>query len=177
MDAGEPGWKDRMPEANPDLLGHIYAGPYAIAAPELATIVVDSMGVAGYILATADSEAFREWEEQQWWPSLRAQYPRMSGSSWNAQMISALHDPPHSPSSIVKNYPAHLHIDLLPRAQGLGIGRKLMEGLQQSLREMGVEGLHLGVGKTNLNAIAFYTHLGFAITEEAPDSLFMAISL
>jgi ribosomal protein S18 acetylase RimI-like enzyme len=63
-------------------------------------------------------------------------------------------------------YPAHLHIDLLPRAQGHGMGRKIMTVFLERLRELGVEGVHLGVSKRNLNAIAFYEHLGFLRLEE-----------
>ena len=177
MDTGEPGWQLSMPEANPDLLGHLYAGPYAIRHPDLATIVVDADGVAGYILATSDSRGFWEWEEEDWWPALRAQYPKRADDSWNKRIIDLIHAQPQSPADIVESYPAHFHIDLLPRGQGLGLGRALIEGLQQTLRELGVAGLHLDVGKDNENAISFYRHLGFEVAAEAPESYFMTTTL
>ena len=59
------------------------------------------------------------------------------------------------------DYPAHLHIDLLPEAQGAGWGRALMEGLQDALRAGGSPGVHLGVSARNQRALGFYRHLGY----------------
>lgn len=177
MEAGNPGWQKSTPEANPDLLGHVYAGPYAVHSPELASSVVDSQGVAGYLLATADSDAFWEWQDAHWWPPLRAQYPRTEGDSWNSTIINLIHEAPQTPPEIVAGFPAHLHIDLLPRAQGSGLGRLLIENLQSALRVKGAPGVHLDVGKDNTNAIEFYRHLGFEVAHEAPQSYFMTISL
>jgi ribosomal protein S18 acetylase RimI-like enzyme len=177
MEAGNPGWQKSTPEANPDLLGHVYAGPYALHSPELASSVVDSQGVAGYLLATADSDAFWEWQDAHWWPPLRAQYPRTEGDSWNSTIINLIHEAPRTPPEIVAGFPAHLHIDLLPRAQGSGLGRLLIENLQATLRMKSVPGVHLDVGKDNTNAIEFYRHLGFEVAHEAPESYFMTIAL
>ena len=63
-------------------------------------------------------------------------------------------------------YPAHMHIDLLPRLQGQGLGRALIETLADALRERGVPGLHLGVSTENPGAIAFYHRVGFVTLEE-----------
>lgn len=177
METGSPGWKERTPEANPDLLGHVYAGPYAIHSPELARCVVDESGVAGYLLAVADSDALWEWEETHWWPALRAQYPRLTGDSWNSTIIGLIHDAPRTPPEIVASFPAHFHIDLLPRAQGSGLGRLLIEDLQSDLTARGVPGLHLDVGRDNQNAVEFYRYLGFEIAHETPGSYFMTIAL
>jgi len=177
MDAAEPGWDTTMPTANPDLLGHVYAGPYPIYSPELATVVVDELGVAGYILATASSNDFWQWQQDHWWPTLRDQYPRISETSWDATIIELFHQPPRSPEHVADSFPAHFHIDLLPRAQGLGLGRTLIESLTTTLRSQRSPGVHLDVGKHNTNAIDFYRHLGFSTVEESTDSLFMAQAL
>lgn len=177
METGSPGWKESTPEANPDLLGHVYAGPYAIHSPDLAHCVVDEHGVAGYLLAVADSDDFWGWEDTHWWPPLRAQYPQMPGDSWNPTIIQLIHEPPRTPPDIVSSFPAHLHIDLLPRAQGLGLGRVLIENLQAALRLRGVPGLHLDVSRDNHNAIEFYQYLGFEIAHETPQAYYMTIAL
>ena len=57
-------------------------------------------------------------------------------------------------------YPAHLHIDLLPETQGQGLGRRLIETLFAELRRRGVKGLHLGMNPENTGAAAFYERLG-----------------
>ena len=53
---------------------------------------------------------------------------------------------------MVARYPSHLHIDLLPRGQGQGHGRLLIESLLDLLRAGGSGGVHLGVSPTNLRA-------------------------
>ncbi len=59
------------------------------------------------------------------------------------------------------DYPSHLHVDLLPDAQGGGNGRRLLGTLFDALRADGVRGVHLGVAEDNVSAIGFYEHLGF----------------
>src|SRR4051794_19501278 len=59
---------------DPDLLGHLYAGPYPIADPGLTFVVVDDQGVCGYLVATADSYRFERWLGSSWFPVLRAQH-------------------------------------------------------------------------------------------------------
>jgi ribosomal protein S18 acetylase RimI-like enzyme len=70
----------------------------------------------------------------------------------------------------VAQYPAHLHIDLLPETQGQGLGRRLIETLFAELRRRGVPGLHLGMNPENIGAGAFYERLGMHRLESAPDS-------
>jgi ribosomal protein S18 acetylase RimI-like enzyme len=60
-----------------------------------------------------------------------------------------------------EQYPSHLHIDLLPRAQGRGLGRAMMERVLDLLRRHGSRGAHLGVSLPNRAAQAFYRKLGF----------------
>ena len=57
--------------ADPKLVGHMYAAPYAVLLPECALVAEDEQGVAGYILGAADTEAFEARQESDWWPALR----------------------------------------------------------------------------------------------------------
>lgn len=110
--------------------------------------VVDDAGVDGYLVATADSRAF-----------------------------ALLHDTgPLVPE--VDEYPAHLHINLLPRLQGRGLGRELIGVLVAELERRGIRGLHLGVDPANTGAIAFYERLGFAaLPSSEPESPVMGLRL
>jgi ribosomal protein S18 acetylase RimI-like enzyme len=74
-------------------------------------------------------------------------------------------------------YPAHLHIDILPIAQGKGMGKVLMNEFINELKNQKVPGLHLEVGKANENAIEFYKHLGFLVLKEYEYSYAMGIKL
>lgn len=162
---------------NPDLLGHVYVGPYLVGQPAHAFVAADMQGVAGYTFAAIDTRAFEAWEESEWWPSLREQYPLTEGTSPDDEVIGLLHNPESAPDEVVAEYAAHLHIDLLPRIQGQGLGRALMERVLESLRENGANGVHLGVADDNENATQFYRHLGFDELTVLPGVRFMGLRL
>jgi ribosomal protein S18 acetylase RimI-like enzyme len=165
---------------NPELLGHVYAGPYPVADPGLTFVVADEEGVVGYILATADTAAFERWREESWWPVLRDQYPPVDDPKDGTEdhvVIGRVHETWPTDEPVLADYPAHMHIDLLPRAQGQGLGRQLIETLAAALRERGVRGLHLGVSSQNPGAIAFYRRVGFTTVEERPWGLVLGLPL
>lgn len=162
---------------NPDLLGHVYVGPYLVGQPAHAFVAADAQGIAGYTFAAIDTRAFEAWEESEWWPSLREQYPLTEGTSPDDEVTGLLHSPESAPDDVVAEYAAHLHIDLLPRIQGQGLGRALMERVLESLREHGARGVHLGVADDNDNATQFYRHLGFEELAVLPGVRFMGLRL
>jgi ribosomal protein S18 acetylase RimI-like enzyme len=150
---------------DPDLLGTVWVGPYLVLEPDLAFVAVDAAGVAGYVLGAADTAAFEAACEERWWPDLRRRYPEPPASgdlTPDEELHKWIHHPPPTPDSVLAEYPAHLHIDLLPRLQGRGVGRRLVNTLLDVLRRSGVPGVHLGVDAANTRAIGFYEHLGFA---------------
>ena len=77
------------------------------------------------------------------------------------------------PKEFAKDFPAHLHIDLLPEAQGKGTGRALMETLCAHLADIKVKGVMLDVGKDNEGAIKFYKKVGFKVLKEGEGGLMM----
>ena len=163
--------------ANPDLLGHIWAGPYLALQPQYALVLEDDEGVAGYTLGALDSRAFEQLCAEQWWPSLqrRIKDPLGGPASWSPdqRLAHLVHHPPYAPEPVVARYPSHLHIDLLPRGQGKGHGRTLIESLLDLLRAEGSGGVHLGVSPTNVRAQGFYRALGFVDLQARPNVLFM----
>lgn len=148
--------------ADPRILGEIYAAPYARLELDLAFVAEDEVGVCGYILGTGDTRAFEARCEAEWWPALRARYAdtadvlskRRTPDQWAAFLI---HHPPTAPDAAVAAAAAHLHIDLLPRAQGQGLGRTLMD---HWLELVGGRA-HLGCSPRNIRALAFYDRYGF----------------
>ena len=174
---GDDGQDASAQYRNPDLLGHVYVGPYLAGQPDLALVVADPDGVAGYCLAARDTRDFEAWAEEAWWPLLRDQYPIPDAASLDAEIIRLFHAPATAPDAIVADYPAHLHIDLLARAQGQGYGRRLVELQLANLRHQGAPGVHLDVAAANGNALAFYRHLGFAEVERAETSILMGMRL
>lgn len=172
---------------NPDLLGHVYVGSYLVESREHSFIAADRAGVAGYTFAVEDTGAFEKWQDQHWWPALREQYPLstlendgvkpVAITSSDEALIRLLHNPEKTPEFLALEYPAHAHIDLLPRVHGQGLGRSLIDLILQRLTQRRVRGLHFCVSAENHNALAFYRHLGFEVLRDDKDVVYMGVTL
>ncbi len=147
---------------NPELLGHFYAAPYPVFEPDISFTLTAAGNPCGYIIGTTDSAAFYANCEKDWFPVLRERFPLPPEEdlSLDAHMIRLIHKG-HLPNPDLAGYPAHLHIDLLPIAQGHGLGRKLMQTFINTLQKKNVSALHLQVGIANSGAIRFYESVGF----------------
>lgn len=147
----------------PGLLPDIYLNPYLAHCPDLAWVVADgSKPPVGYLVATADTLEFDQWFATQWWPSVAHRYPRAEHPTTLQDLVTEAgytHGSTRDP--LAAEYPAQLHIDLLPVLQGRGLGRRLIEVLCDALVARGVPRVHLGASKDNSGAIAFYHRLGF----------------
>lgn len=166
---------------DPEILGMVYAVPYQVFAPRLAFVLEDSEGVCGYAFGVPDTAAFDLWMDEVWYPPLRARLrnpgadpARWRQSDWVRWRVFA-------PRSAVPvdpgQYPAHVHIDLLPRAQGRGLGRAMMENVLSALASEGVAGTFLEVGRHNKRAQDFYRHLGFEAAVAGDEAVIMVKSL
>jgi len=146
-------------------LGRIFVGPYLAFEPEFSLILEDQQGVCGYALGALDSRAFYARYAAEWRPELCARFPAPQGDGTQWTRVQQVHDCYHHPDYFCPepyaDYPSHLHIDLLPRAQGRGYGRRMLEQLMDQLRRRGSPGVHLGVSMANTPAFGFYQHLGF----------------
>ncbi|MDV6374113.1 GNAT family N-acetyltransferase [Deinococcus arenicola] len=167
---------------DPLLVGHIYAGPYLAHAPAFAFVLEDETGVCGYVIGTLNTREFEATLEREWWPELRSQYDDPSEipaakRSPDEKLTRLIHHPTTAPQDILEACPSHLHIDLLPRGQGGGNGRQMLERLFAALREAGSPGVHLGVGSRNTRAIGFYRHLGFQELSRDAGGLLLGLKL
>ncbi len=156
--------------SNDELLPDVFLEPYVTLAPETAWVVdlgsARSPHPVGYLVATLDSAAFLERWRGEWSPEFARRHPVVeSGEEWLHAWLP----------SVVDGYPAHLHIDLLPEAQGHGSGRALMRELGLAALAAGVPGIHLGMSRDNLQALAFYERLGFTELPGDADALTLGI--
>ncbi|WP_040163891.1 GNAT family N-acetyltransferase [Microbacterium gorillae] len=162
----------------PSLPGDIWAVPYADRDPALAFVVDDGTGTAvGYTVGTDDTIAFADWFRSSWWPSVRGRYDGGGARPKDAEALAYADGFGASPSPYAATYPAHLHIDLLPEAQGGGFGRRLIATLSDELRRRGVPGVHLEASAANTDAVAFYDHIGFTRLPSGPDGAAFGMSL
>lgn len=151
------------------VLADVYAVPYLSGPAGFALVVErDDAGarrardapsvVAGYVVGTSDTRAFQEWFSAEWWPERRAgRAPRTEGDRW---LLPPADDPARMLGEWVDDYPAHLHIDLLPEVQGQGVGSRLIEAVFAVLRERGIPGVHVVASLDNVGAQAFYPRVG-----------------
>lgn len=161
-----------------ELMPDIFVRPYAAYAPDL-VFVVDDGAAGGYIVGVAHTRDFVEWYSREWLPSFAEKYTHVLPHTNRNEMITHLGFwPERMLIAEVDEYPAHLHIDLLPEFQGRGHGRQLIERLSSELRARGVPGLHLSMDAANTTARAFYDRIGFTeLPSSTADAPLLAIRL
>jgi len=146
-----------------DLWAEIFVLPYVARHPDFAFVVeTDDGRVVGYVVGAPDTAAFEEWFRTEWWPRRGIRWPKPDAEvSRQDGIVLYAYGRRGGAEPYGEDYPAHLHIDLLPEVQGQGLGRRLIDTLSTALVEHGVSGLHLTTAIENAGAIAFYPRLGF----------------
>lgn len=150
-----------------ELLPAIYVYPYLEHSPELARVVEKDGQVVGYLVGVADMASFASWWGEQWAPQIAQQFPE--DSTWSTterRLVDLGLNPDKLLAPWRDEYPADLHIDLLPETQGMGLGRELISDYRARLHAMGVGRLAMGVGARNQAAMSFYLRLGFHVLRE-----------
>jgi len=160
---------------DPYMIGQYYAAPYLLYPEGIYFVVEETYRPQGYILAVPDTIKFNQWMEEKWLPPLRKRYPqpfpqeliRSEKEKWIIDIIhKCLFPMDLTVQPWLTDYPAHLHIDLLPNIQRKGIGRILIDTLFDELTQKKVSGLHLNVRSSNTGAIIFYEKMGFSIIKD-----------
>jgi ribosomal protein S18 acetylase RimI-like enzyme len=166
--------------ADPTILPQIFATPYAHLEPALAFVLEDSAagregaartssgvvdGIAGYILGTSDTAVFARRFRDEWLPLVGDRYPPVDARASDKTMADQLHNPERMVMPELADWPAHLHINLLPAYQGQGFGRQMMETFTRALRRAGVSAVHLGMSSSNTRARAFYDRMAFEVLD------------
>jgi len=156
--------------ADDELVGDLFAGPYAMLEPGLAFVVEVEERVVGYVVGTASTPRFAERYRAEWIPALGDRRPAppdpLPGDPTPDEVMLHLH---HHPERLLvpglEPYPAHLHVDLLPHVQGRGLGRVLVDTWGRAAAEAGAPALHVGMLTANAPARAFYDALGFHVVD------------
>jgi GNAT superfamily N-acetyltransferase len=148
----------------PRLLADIFAAPYVYLEPSLAFVLPDDGDrPVGYVLGTANTAGFVRAYRDKWLPRLASRYPAPKADvpARDAWMLEAFHRPERMLLTGADDFPAHLHIDILPSHQGTGNGRRLIDRFVDAAGIAGASGVHVTVAVANARAHGFYQRVGF----------------
>lgn len=126
----------------------------------------DNDEAVGYILCAENDRRYRE-------RFIREYVPRVDGLRGRLECRSSA----ALPRLFRRGYPAHLHIDILPAYQRIGLGHRLMDALTAHLREKNIPGVMLGVGAGNVKGRSFYNKYGFRELLRIPGCVAMGLKL
>jgi ribosomal protein S18 acetylase RimI-like enzyme len=152
-----------------ELLPDIFAAPFAALEPDLLFVLDDGERAVGYVAGTSDTARFAKDFRERWLPLVAERHPRPTSepTSHDEVMANLLHNPESMIIPDLADYPAHLHIDILPEYQGRGHGRELMRVQLSALRRAGAPRVFLGTLTANSASRAFYEKLGFQVVPVA----------
>lgn len=158
-DAGEDGTELF---SDPRLPGYLWAAAYGALEPDFAFMLSEGDRAVGYVLATPDTAAFEARLEEEWWPNVRARLANFTPvTELDRMALGRINAPERHDPAQLDEFPAHLHINILPEAQSGGWGRRMIETELEALRDAGAKGIQLGLHPDNTRAKGFYEHLGF----------------
>ena len=130
---------------------------YIEQEPENCFVAVDESDKAvGYILCSKDYDAFLPKFESLYLPKLDSLPENFRTNAKNSTLMQKKYK---------DIYPAHLHIDILPEYQRMGLGGKMMDALRAHLKAQGVPGVMLTVGIDNKTGRSFYEKYGFTVLQ------------
>jgi hypothetical protein len=113
--------------SDPHLPGYIWAAPYGVLAPDFAFMLASPGHTIGYVIGTPDSWAFARRQATEWWPQVRAALRDfVPKTPHDRAALANIHQPEIEDAWLAEEYPAHLHINILPEAQSGGWGRRLI---------------------------------------------------
>lgn len=154
-----------------DLVGLHWAVPYLRYEKDQCFVVAgEDDNPVGYILAAANAREFRRNYHRRMKTDIRrvlnTQRHSFSLLEYYREYFLSSYYLEYIPLGTDREYPAHLHIDIVPEHQRQGLGRLLMDTLLENLRVMGCPGVHLGVGNENRAAIQYYERQGFKLLKK-----------
>jgi len=132
-----------------------YCDYYIEKEPENCFVAADGNKAVGYVICAENTPA--------WATIFREEFAsRISVLALQQACLGSI----NSLMECADEYPAHLHIDILPDYQRMGLGTKLMDALVTHLKKKSVPGLMFCVANDNQKAQAFYKKYGFAVLKE-----------
>lgn len=163
------------------LFSYFFCSYYLFYEKEHCFVAVDSdhdNRVVGYIIGAANTKKQITMFiiKMSWRIGLRLLYTLFKYPSTLKSIRNILKNKTykHIPKNFYNEYPAHLHINLLPEYQGKSIGTLLLSAFENHIRnnpDSSKKGIHLKTSNINSKAVKFYTKNGYTKLLEFPDTL------
>ena len=162
---------------------YLWYKAYVSLTPDTCFILDDGTGrVVGYCIGTADTTSFA----QRWRdvftpivdpilvprPDIQSNDPLMERDEikgFRHAVYNADCSMLQPWSQMLQQYPAHMHIDILPEYQRKGHGTILINTFFEAVKDRGANGVHLDMVQHNVTGRAFYQKIGFQICPQVLD--------
>lgn len=131
---------------------HTFCDYYIEREPENCFVLDDDGKAVGYIICTENYDRYKKIFDKNYLPLTKPQGEEYYNWAKTSTILQEKYK---------SDYPAHLHIDLLPDYQRQGWGGKLLNILFEHLRSKNIKGVMLTAGSENVNAGNFYRKYGF----------------
>ncbi len=131
---------------------HIFCDYYIENEPENCFVLSDDGKAVGYVICAENFDKFNTVYESRYIPQIMNMSDGLK--TWANEAYEFQ-------NKFKAEYPAHLHIDILPQYQRGGWGSKLIETLLAHLKEKNISGVMLTAGTANKVADKFYRKFGF----------------
>ena len=147
----------------------VYCDYYIEKEPENCFVATDEDDkVIGYIICAENFDDFYNYFQKEYCSRI---------SKWEFRRKKSAFRSIVSHRKYKDKYPAHIHIDILPDFQRMGLGRALTDVLLEHLRRKGIKGLMLTTWIKNTKGRRFYDKYGFVLLEETKNCAVYAMTL
>jgi GNAT superfamily N-acetyltransferase len=153
------------------LFYELFVAGYAAFEPESAFVAEDERGaVVGYLVGTLSEGRYQRWQVLHHLPRLLLRLIRLSVNRRTRSIVHTVLGLRHMASAYgaepqttpqQAQFPASLHINLLPATQGQGVGTRLLQAFEARLRAHNVPGIQLSTTNYLPAALPFYLARGF----------------
>ncbi|KRF03697.1 hypothetical protein ASG89_02755 [Paenibacillus sp. Soil766] len=151
----------KSPVADHEMLALRWIRQFLVTEPQNCYVLEHptSTKVVGYITCASDTNAYENEFEKTYLPKLKERFEVLTKQSFeyleeNRRLLFFRRN--LDIGLDVTDYPAHLHINILPEYQRSGYGGLLLSAYEENLRSRGVHGYHLATGANNTKGILFY---------------------
>lgn len=131
---------------------HTFCDYYLEHEAENCFVLDDDGRAVGYIICAEEYDSYKKIFDKEYLPLTQNLGDDLYAWACNSTLLQ---------NKYKADYPAHLHIDLLPAYQRQGWGGKLLEALFDHLKAKGIKGVMLTAGSENVKGGNFYKKYGF----------------